>query len=107
MSQLEPGVSFCGRHRLNVPTEIAAEIRPRSLIDAHVVHFHAERQRVPVDALLTAPRAADGDVENEVKRAVERPDVATAFFAREREVLAIVDEPPDTRRRPLNRIHVE
>ena len=82
------------------------------LIDADVVNFHSLRPDRVVDSMRAAPRAANRDVKNQMKRFVERPlpvvggGIRPSFIA-EREVLLVVDVPAYLLGRPLHRIHIE
>ena len=82
------------------------------MIDAHVVDLHALRPDRFVNSLGAAPRAADGDVEKQVKWFVERPlfviggAVCEAFVFKS-EVVFIVDEGADFFGCPLDGVHVE
>ena len=82
------------------------------LINPDIVDFHSLRPDRVVDALCAAPVSADRDVEEQVKRLVERPlfvisrRVGEAFVL-EGEVELLVDVCADFFGVPFNRIDVE
>src|SRR5690606_19600317 len=77
------------------------------VVDPHVVDDVLLREDRVVDPLLPAPSCADGLVEDEVVRLVERPFVRTAARVLEGEVRPAVDEEVDPVLVPLRRVDVE
>src|SRR3546814_654171 len=76
-------------------------------VHPHVVDLHRGGKGVGVDAQLPAPVTANGEVEQQVEAAVERPRVGAAAFVGEREHLRVVDVATDARGRPVDAIAVE
>src|SRR3546814_11954160 len=72
-----------------------------------LVDLHRGGKGVGVDAQLPAPVTANGEVEQQVEAAVERPRAGAAAFVGEREHLRVVDVATDARRRPVDAIAVE
>src|SRR5262245_48246554 len=91
-----------------VPAKEIMRRSMRDLVNANVVDFQALGEGRVVDALLSAPGSTHGDIEDQVLRRVERPDVVTAArFTVELEVRLIVRADRDPVGRPGELIAVE
>ena len=71
------------------------------------VYFHPPGQAVVVDALASAPVSAAGDIQDQVKKFVERPGPPTALIVRIAEGGFAVDIAPDEFRCQLHTVHME
>src|SRR3546814_8674746 len=76
-------------------------------VHPNVVDLHRGGKGVGVDAQLPARVTANGEVEQQVEAAVERPRAGAAACVGEREHLRVVDLATDARGRPVAAIAVE
>src|SRR6186713_993161 len=76
------------------------DVKTRLLIHPHVVDLHTHREDGVVDAHLSAPVTADGDVEDQELRAVEWPLGIARAVVRVLVVVVIVDADGDAIRSP-------
>src|SRR3546814_16538807 len=84
----------------------SSDVCSSDLVHPHVVDLHRGGKGVGVDAQLPAPFTANGEVEQQVEAAVERPGVGAAAFVAEREHLIVVEVTTDARGRPGDEIAV-